>query len=147
MIRQLAGSIHDPERPVGLDFRTGSSLMEHAQAQRKTTGRKEYTNASFSTIVASNPPPTLDADKRLELGESLLRQHRPGVGKYDEVGVERYFGVVQGLGREAGGVTPAVSGRRTHHVLAKGVRFFGGERGGVIRLRYSFESALQERRS
>ena len=43
-------------------------------------------------------PPTLDADERLELGEALLRQHRPGVGKYDEAGVSRYFGVAQGLG-------------------------------------------------
>ena len=38
------------------------------------------------------PPTTLDADERLELGEVLLRQHQPGVGKYDEAGVERYFG-------------------------------------------------------
>ena len=38
------------------------------------------------------PPPTLDADERLELGEVLLRQHQPGLGKYDEAGVARYFG-------------------------------------------------------
>ena len=36
---------------------------------------------------------TLDADERLELGEALLRQHQPGIGKYDEAGVGRYFGV------------------------------------------------------
>ena len=38
-----------------------------------------------------HPMPTLDADERLELGEHLLRQHQPGVGKYDETGVSRYF--------------------------------------------------------
>ena len=44
-------------------------------------------------------PPTLDADERLELGEVLLRLHQPGVDKYDEAGVERYFGA---RGVEAG---------------------------------------------
>ena len=38
------------------------------------------------------PPATLDADERLELGETLLRQHQPGIRKYDEAGISRYFG-------------------------------------------------------
>ena len=43
------------------------------------------------------PLPTLDADERLELGETLLRQHQPGIRKYDEVGISRYFGAAHHL--------------------------------------------------
>ena len=78
----------------GMSF---SSLVVHVQAlgglinykhqERYFAERGRLHKGSYEL------PPALDEDERLELGEYLLRQHQPGIGKYDEVGLGRYFRV------------------------------------------------------